>query len=786
MLNLREPLTLEGYDLHRDDEVAHRFYLMPGRPRIPVGSDGAPEFLMVHYVHDDAAPDGELTGGYIQLRCTVAPSDEVRGRIVTALRALLTEEKARGATPLGNPVTTTEPVLASPTWKSGTVNLETFEVSDTGPVRKATPVGSPNLNGEPAVTAVVQLGDAGATMFAGALDPNGPAAGEIMLAVSFQLEYLARAPGISIDVTASRKTIEQTVLGPAWLVERVHGRAHLQKRAWPMEIAVAGRMAWLRAQTGPFRPFPVLPKKQLPTLLKTTIQITVKEGEAAATEGVDALREAAITAACNLLSEQLVAGALLGSALPAGAVEGEDDAAHPIHIEDVPDTTFTLQLRHDGVLVMPAGSNGPLDVLLTPEQLARCYKRLPPGDPYFAKQRVLVTSRHCVDFVNDGISLIIVKLAYDETDGVDHTPFQWNQDVRLDAEHDELECGWPLVRKAGGGFIRRYRFKVQLQYAANLPGVETPWQVVEGGDTILPINPQQLSALRARLTFAPATGVESVKVELEHTTSTGVRYAAVRELAPGRADATWFQHTGEVQTGLARPVWRYRATWRVKGLGEVVDAWVQTDTDEAVVFSTPFSRTLRFTVQPQGFDADTQSISGSLAYRHDARRYNLARTFRFDAATAPPAVIELDVFADGPEEATIEWSLVRRDLSRVNGTALVQPGSFVWAGPPRGGELTIEVSPLLVDFETDVQLAIVTLRYEDVAHGIREQKVFQIGKQLNNTTASAAWTVPLADPTRTHFALSVQYVAYDRTKSTRLEELDRADPFILLERPIIN
>jgi hypothetical protein len=140
--------------------------------------------------------------------------------------------------------------------------------------------------------------------------------------------------------------------------------------------------------------------------------------------------------------------------------------------------------------------------------------------------------------------------------------------------------------------------------------------------------------------------------------------------------------------------------------------------------------------------------------------------------------VAIPVLAGGPEEARCEARVNHSDGSRTQLAAkTVKPG-LVWVGDEIPKFLSVQVIPDLLDFEKDVELVVVTLRYT-ATDGAVTQKLF-----VFSPTARTAqeWRVPLTDASRRRYAYTIRYVGRDRSTSAELTRDDVDDPVLLLDR----
>ena len=93
--------------------------------------------------------------------------------------------------------------------------------------------------------------------------------------------------------------------------------------------------------------------------------------------------------------------------------------------------------------------------------------------------------------------------------------------------------------------------------------------------------------------------------------------------------------------------------------------------------------------------------------------------------------------------------------------------------------MSVQILPDLLNFDSDVQLAIVELAYDDPANGIAERKTLTFSKTAK---APFTWIVPRQDTSKSKYSVRIRYVAFDRTKNTEVSLQDVDQQVLLLDR----
>jgi hypothetical protein len=286
-----------------------------------------------------------------------------------------------------------------------------------------------------------------------------------------------------------------------------------------------------------------------------------------------------------------------------------------------------------------------------------------------------------------------------------------------------------------------------------------------------------MGALRIEAVLtAPSAVVGSARVSLRYTASDGNRFQTALELTQEAPSKTWFQFTGELDVGsLELPTYEYQVHYRVAG-SEVVTPWTSSN-EQTLEIASPFAKTLTFVVRPQGSFDGVSNLSGDIVYADPARDYRVVGSFQLQSLTAS-YTFTVPVFDGGPGRASWTARLNRTDGSSITLDPGSGPQGTVWVGS-QVDFLSVEIRPDLIDFVNDVQLALVELHYSDPANGLSEENTFTFSK---TATAAQTWKVARKDSTLDRYDADIQYIAYDRSKSsqTHLHQID--DQVLLLDR----
>jgi hypothetical protein len=789
MLSLRDHVAFEDLVIFRDDEDARKFYLLPDQPVIPVDEASGAEFLFIKYIRElGALEEGEdVGGGYVQFRSVLTIDPERRRRVLEALGQRLAQEKAAGKQPLGLAITSIEPLLALPLWVDGSVTLLTFEAREDGLVRHAPASRPVDLAGDLGASFAMELDTDGAEVFWSAFrNPRQ----KIPIMISYELKYKARVSA-RMEIHARHDVVRQRL----WRHAKPYVLAGRGAMRWvplaaPAAVLTPAALAGL-GQTHGRRVAAMIRRPDIRRAVEevrheSAIEVTIQTGEGG--EVNTELQQMLYEIATDVLTERVVP-AMFGDGAEQPGSSSDDDSRVTLDLIDVQaglagagDARFDLVLDHQSVVERSVNPNGPLELVLSdPSVLESSFKELRLADSFFSEMRVSAATAG-VNFARDGIDLIRLDFEYSERDEanpdrplIERRPGS-RDNVLIRSESDSAHWRFDTARYADGRHKRTYRYRPEVHYREG-PTRQTPWTT--SSERQLLLTPRAIGALRVELALtASSEVVESARVVLAHRTPGGTVYRAERELRPGGENPTWLQYTGEVATQEAdrNPLeYTYQVTYRLPDGTLAMPE--RTSNAELLEIPSPFARVLAFTLRPQGAFDEVASIAGDLVYDDEANGYRVRRSFQF---TRPDesVVAEIPVLDGGSE--TVRWTA---RLTRTDGSAEDLPGGS--GGPGSiwiGGEtdfLEVQVLPDLIDFDADVQLAVVTLSYQPGDAERPETKTLTFSKDKRDPVT---WRVGRGGSRSDAYDVSIRYIAYDRPRSAEVVHEGLTDAVLVLDR----
>jgi hypothetical protein len=792
MLSLLDPVQIDNLSLFRDDEDPRKFYVLPDEPVVSTDDQGNPDFYFIHYIRDvanaaDTATNDDLAGGYVQFRTALKLSDARRATVLAALKTQLAQEQQAGKKPLGNAITSTDPLLANPLWTKGTVHLETFKVGDKELVRQATDAVPVDLAGSLGAAMTLTLSSDGAEVFWASFKSFKDL--QIPIVIRYDLSYQARVAA-NMTIHADRKT----VISQVWkLAQPV-----------PMRFVPANRR-WAKVPfTGPFTPAS-LQKMQLvdPTVAAVArwsdvraaihssvtsgdIEVKVDIGEGAG--GTDNKVQAMLfTLATDLLTNKVVPtvfgdpvddGSTAGSSSSSSSADPNkpDDALlkmPPMDSTNTTENTFDMSFTSTDVIEQTCSPNAPIHLLIDdPAKLDACFKELRITDGFFSLMRV-ATSTAGVNFAQDGLNTVHVYLDYDEVDegSPDKPRVHRSTDFALKSETDVVRWKFDTARDAAGAHKTHYKFRTDVYYGdVVVRSKPTDW--IPATDQMLEVTPAHMGVVRVQLQYtARRDQVQSARVRLTATNRAGEQFVDTFELSPEAATKTWLRPTGDLATSQLRAVpqqYTHQITYIVNG--NEIAMPEETSSSDGLSISGPFTKQLQYTLLPQGSFDGVSSISGTATYTDPSTGYTVMKPYQLTSLSSSiPFVVP--AMPGGPDTITVTGTINKADGSATPLDPITASQGEVRIGLGVTSFLEITVNASLLDFDKDVQLALVQLAYAGSAQG-------DVATTLTFNKAASGpqtWKVPLRANGTLDYDLDVQYVAYDRTKNSEVHDHPHAN-----------
>lgn len=784
MLSIMDPVELENLVLFRDDEDPQKFYILPDEPAIPLDDNGVPDFYFIKYIRDvETTPDGQpLGGGYVQFRTTLTIAGPRKDRVLNGLRTMLTLEKAAGKTPFGNPILGTEPTLAAPIWTAGTVKLETFKVGDNELVRKATESVPVDLAGSLGASVDLQLDPDGAEIFWASFKSFTER--QVPIVISYQLTYKARVSA-RLEIHANRTTVEDTLWGTANPLpyHRVPGKALWARIPYTGVLTPAGLAGLQASYPGAVAGFsPDRVSDALKTAITNgTIVVHIETDEAGSGADANKVQEMLLKLATDVLSGRVIP-ALFGDAGGEPSTENADDPNAPtgtiIRLDSsTNDTTrFDIVLDSTSTIERSFAPSGPIHVLLKSKAIVEaCFKEIRITDGFFGLMKIAAATAG-VSFQRDHIDVVHLFLRYDQVDegnpDAPHVRRSFDGVLRSDA--DVLHWKFDLARDAKGGHKRTYEFRTDVFYGDLT--IANPWTART--DEMLLINPAAMGAVRAELVLtAPRDQVKAAHVTLEYVNDKGDVLSDQIALTSDEPRKTWFKATGQVGATTTPPSYSYAVVYTV-GSNEITMPKV-TSSSESLELPGPFVRVLTFTLRPQGSFDGVANIVGDVTYDDPDHGYRVVQSFQLDKLTAS-TVISVPVMDGGPDHVRWTGRINHQDGSTTDLDGGDAPAGTVWVGAVVVEYITVQIVPDLIDFAKDVQLATVVLTYApDPAAPPAATKAFTFS-QANKAQQSFKYGV--APGAARAYKVDIQYIAYDRTKSSDVHLDGQTSEILVLDR----
>jgi len=774
MLNFIDPVNVGDLVVLREDQNPHTFYVLPNDPVVPVGEDGAPEFLFLIYTKDlsDVPDTDEAGGGYLQFRTVLSLSDDQRAQVTDALRQLLATEQAAGKKPFGNAITDTEPILATPLWTSGSVDLATFDVAASGLVRQATGKAPVDLTGDLGASFAATLSADGAGVFEGAFKAYQDGTHQLPLVLTYNLTYVGRV-NARLTIDAQHSVVHQRVWQNAMPYRLITEGA---VRYVPLTLNgpfTAELLPQLREQYGIVHAMltrPAIVSAVQETISDSSVTVRIEEVSTGDPAADAATRTSLLTLATNLLTDSLLPSLTTGGPQP-GTTDPTATAPNTalLQLDDnaTPGTaTFHLELNDAMSLTRQASPNAPLHVMIDdPATLASCFHALRLADDFFKDMKVTFSTTG-VDFSANGIAKIHVYYRYSQTD--DAAPgaplVERHDDAELTSADAVANFRFDTARTASGGHKEQYEFMAEVYWQRGGAPTVVPWTKTDRRLVI--ITPPQLGAVKVEgVLTAPAGAVDSARVDIGYTASDGTAYTGAIELTPAAPRATWLQSTGEIITpdDTAEPrQYDYTVTYRVGPT--VIVTPKRSSRQDTLEVSTPFVGSVTFSLMAQAEWSGVSTIAGTLTYGDPSNSYSKVMPFAL-SATAPNLDLTVPVMTGGPRTASYTGRVAHPDGTHEDIAGPLTEGLNFVGAAEAAAPLAVTLRTELLDFAADLKAVHVQLTFTHAGG----QKTTAEHVFTSADSAPFTWTVPRQSADGSTYDTTVNFYGIDRTKDQDLQ-----------------
>jgi hypothetical protein len=317
--------------------------------------------------------------------------------------------------------------------------------------------------------------------------------------------------------------------------------------------------------------------------------------------------------------------------------------------------------------------------------------------------------------------------------------------------------------------------KYTYSYVVNYKGADKTFKSpdIQTGSKILTINVADLGIWvldievgdinfdqveRAQVTVHYEDGNDVPRIDYSFTLDKNTPKAEIRKL---------------IFTPRTKP-YHYKVKYFMKGGREIEGAELEGNGDQLYV-NDPFSANRTVSVRSKGdFDNRIDTLFLDFVYEDAANDYRQEKSFalskagkRFDDWTFP-------VISDKAGTLTYTGQILYKD-----GTSAAIPQKTVTGNTVLEGEdvlqLSVEIVPDLIDWAT-VKLVTLQLEYSDPDNAVTGRQSYTLRSGGN---ASAAWTLPIKDKTKTEYQYTARFFMTDGTQKTVGPKKTSETPLVL-------
>ncbi len=747
--------------LYRDSDKANKFYMMSSLPTIATDDQGQKLFTFILYARnvDQLAPeDRQVERGYLALSTQVAVSDEDEQKIRDYLRQMLNDERNRGYRFLNLFLTDVEPELGYPeVFTEGSVSFETF-----GPDMVPYSAGSkqPSLIGTNIASFSQTLDQNGAELFRQAVEK-----GKLPAIINYQLKVVAQIPAVSIHIHGDRSEFYRQV-------KEYVTHTYVSST----DYSIFGYTWYRYRYSSSWQEFVGLQK------FRDTFQslkVDIDDKDFRESEASDDLTKKLEEMAFRIL-ETSILPSFFEPAIKEAAAEvqqGQTTTTTPPPKPTSQETvtgTIDVWINRSDVVQMPVNPNAQLGQVLTKEEIAANTVYVDLSNTFFEELDVRVNAN--VNFTADPIYMLTVFLDYNQMDERRAERVTGSKTIAFKSSDNVGRFRQIMAKSADGSPKDSYNYWSQLIYKDTGASIRVPASgALQSRERELVISYQRLGFVKVTLLLATMPdSIRSVQVKMIYPGSNLPSAQQSFELTKEKPTANFFTYTG--QTGEPQK-YHYWITYNLTD-GQRMDMPEQSDLAESLTIPNPFDQTVttRFTaqadfgvVQKIYLDARYRDPLNDFAVDHHAELANNGETsaWSFGLRNSNKRDFEYTV-------TILYKNGSRQELAPVTNRKL---GDTIFPGEGAVDALEVTIVPSTIDW-TKYKLALLTLVYEDAAHGIKEDQNFTFRQATSS--ADVLWKVLLRNKDLKSYHYHVRYLGVNASDNHEVDGRSD-DSFLIFE-----
>lgn len=731
--------------IYRDDEQAHKFYMVPERPTIARDEDGDPLFTFLLYARDvDRLPADQLEAqrGYLALSTQVAVSPADEQKIRDYLRGMLNGEHQRGFRFLRLMLMQVEPELGyPPEFIKGSVEFRTFG-EEMAPFTAGSKV--PSLTGTNIASFSQSLTQDGSELFRQAI-----VKAIVPAVITYSLTFLARIPALSIRIRGDRAAFYQE------LKEKL-----TQTQVSTVDLGIITYttiQTWETMTLAEFRS----------TFHSLTIEIDDRDFREGG--GADDITQKVEEMAFKILENQILPS-FFENAFPAKPDDPKTDQW--LSTRKQVSGQIDVRLTRSDVVEVTVNPNAQLSQVLTPDEIQKHTAYVDLSQPYFQELDVKVSAN--VNFASDPIYALKVFLDYDQHDDLRDVQVKKAKEFKF-TSGDQVQRLRQIMAKGRDSAPKdAYRYWSTLVYKDTGETIRVPSQgALESRERELVISYRQLGFVKVNLAMAAMPDkVRAAQVRMRYPGYQAPSADQSFELTREKPTATYFTYTG----GTAAPgPYRYRISYVLTD-GQRIDDAEQDGRAQSLVIPDPFEQTITTRFLAQGDFNVVQKIIVDALYQ------DRPNDFTADHHAELAGNGETSAWAIGvrdPNARTFEYGQTivyrnggKEDLPKQTGTL----GTTITVGKGAVDALDITVTSL-VDW-AKYQLVLVYLEYADAANAVHESKNFTLRR---GSDGDQTWRVLLRDKAQRAYRYRVRLMGLDGANNREVDWTTTTDPILVVQ-----